>query len=111
MRAVLERLLEVQELELVMAESAILHGSKHSVRAGRLQRKVEALRRDVDPVVLRRFDQLRTRGTMAVSREIDGVCNACRLNVPKGDINRMLRGAMEWVCPNCGRFLFLLALP
>ena len=109
MREVLDRLLELQELELVVGESTILHGGKQEAKASRVRKRIEALRREIDPAVLRRYDQVRGRGIAAVSREIEGVCNACRLNVPRGDLNRMQRGAMEWMCPNCGRFLYLSA--
>ncbi len=107
MREVIASLMHVQDLELVLEESNILHrGRQPDADLKVLQSKIETLRQTVPASTLRRYDMLRRNG-LAVTREEGGLCTACRLNVPKGDLNRMRNGIKEWMCPNCGRFVLL----
>ena len=54
--------------------------------------------------VLKRYDGHRRSGLGVV--ELHGrVCRGCHLTVAQGDINRMKRGQLDWLCPNCGRYL------
>jgi len=106
MRADLEHIMELQELEIVGAESRIVHRKESHTGRDELAARVEALRAGVAPHLLKRYDKLRRAG-FAVANESDGVCSGCRLNVPQGDLNRMRNGSIPWVCPNCSRFLLL----
>lgn len=106
MRQVLEKLIEIQDLELTLAETDILHRDQPESCIARVRREVDDKREAIDPDVLRRYDQLRRNGA-AVVKESNGVCGGCRLNIPKGDLRRMHRGAIPWVCPNCSRFILL----
>lgn len=106
MRKDLEQLLEIQDLELILAETRILHLNTPDQEVKRVRQTVADKRQGLNPELLRRYDQLRRNG-VAVVREKDGVCGGCRLKVPKGDLRRMQRGAIPWVCPNCSRFLLL----
>jgi hypothetical protein len=106
MRDVLAALLELQELEIILEESRIVHGSVHLASAAQVETRVQRLRQTLPPQRLRRFDALRRVGP-AVVHERGGTCNGCHLNVPRGDLNRMRRAEVEWVCPNCGRYLML----
>jgi predicted nucleic acid-binding Zn-ribbon protein len=106
MRADIQKMLDLQELEIVAAESRIVH--RKSAHAGRdaLDGRIGRLRAQIPEDLLKRYDKLR-RGGFAVATESDGVCSGCRMNIPKGDLNRMQNGAIPWVCPNCARFLLL----
>ncbi len=106
MRELLAILLELQDLELVLEESRIVHGETSPSAVARLETRIRCLRQSVPPDQLRRFDALRRAGP-AVVPEDGGTCRGCHLNVPKGDLNRMRRTEMEWVCPNCGRYLLV----
>jgi len=107
MRETIASLLEVQELELVLEESRILHRTQTPNAEERaLEERIASVRHPIPPEVLRRYDGLRRNGLAATTEE-GGVCRACRLAVTVGDLNRMRNGTLEWVCPHCGRFLLL----
>ena len=106
MREVVEKLLELQELELVREESRIVHQADAGSKLPDVEQRIERLREQIPDALLRRFDGHRRTGTAAV-REQNGLCKGCMLNVTVGDRNRMRRGEMTWLCPNCGRFLLL----
>ena len=106
MRDVLMALLELQDLEIVLEESHIVHGDSALPSADQVEKRVQVLRQSVPPGELRRYAALR-RGGPAVVKEQDGTCGGCHLNVNRGDLNRMLRLELEWLCPNCGRYLLV----
>jgi hypothetical protein len=106
MHDLLTALLELQELEIVLEESRIVHGDSVLASAARVEKRVKTLRQSVSVGELRRYDALR-RGGPAVVKEHDGSCGGCHLNVPRGDLNRMLRIEADWLCPNCGRYLLV----
>ena len=106
MRDVLEALLQLQELELVLQESGIVHNQQSPDSAVGVEESIAALREQIPPNHLRRYDMLKKNGP-GIARKLSGVCSTCRLNVPIGDLNRMRRGDIPWACPNCGRFLLL----
>ena len=106
MRADVQQIRELQELEIIAAESRIVHKKDSHTGRDELQTRMLALRKQISADLLTRYDKLR-RGGFAVAEEKDGVCSACRLNIPQGDLNRMQNGTMPWVCPNCARFLLL----
>jgi predicted nucleic acid-binding Zn-ribbon protein len=107
MRKLAQALMDLQELELVRQESAIVHGKGADEKAADLDPEIRTLRAAVPPVILHRFDGYRRQHGAAVVREKGGVCLGCHLAVPQGDLNRMRREEIEWLCPNCGRFLLL----
>lgn len=106
MRDLLKALLELQELEIVLEESRIVHGEAAPDTVAEVAARVRELRERVPQHDLKRFDALR-RGGPAVVLEHGGTCDGCHLNVPRGDLNRMRRIEADWVCPNCGRYLLL----
>ncbi len=106
MHDLVSALLELQELEIILKESDILHRGKKPKEFDALEVRVNKLRDSIPASELRRYDGLR-RGGPGVVREKAGICTGCNLNVPIGDLNRMRRGNAEWFCPNCGRFLLL----
>lgn len=106
MRELVESLLLLQELEIVLQESRIVHGDAALSATAPIHEQIVRVRESLPSHDLKRFDALRRTGA-GVVRETGGVCSGCHLNVPKGDLNRMLRGEVEWVCPNCGRYLLL----
>ncbi len=106
MREIIQTLHTLQELEIVLRESDILHENRVPDTAEKTSARIRELRKTVPEDILRRFDALRRNGT-AVSTETAGVCSACRLNIPIGDLNRMRKEQIPWICPNCGRFVLL----
>lgn len=93
-------------MELVLEESRILHQSDLPASMADLESKITVSRKGIGKDWLVRYDRLRRNG-LGVAAEHGGVCNACHLNVNVGDLNRMRRGEMAWICPHCARFLLL----
>ncbi|MFA4945381.1 MAG: C4-type zinc ribbon domain-containing protein [Lentisphaeria bacterium] len=108
MRTTVNELLRLQELELILAESRIIHASaSHPPTAIRqIEADIASLRAGIPMAHLRRYDRLRRSG-LGVAQEEGGVCTACHLSVNQGDLIRMRRGEMAWTCPHCARFLLL----
>jgi predicted nucleic acid-binding Zn-ribbon protein len=99
-------LFRLQELEIVQEEARLLHQDAEQKAIDSLAEQAERIRKALPEAELRRFDALRRHG-VAVAREVNGLCSACRLRVPVGDLNRMRRKVIPWICPNCGVFLLL----
>jgi len=108
MRVIVNKLIELQELEIVHQESTILHKDNPPEELIQLKQRINGLREDIPSSTLARYDGHRRTG-LGVVREVDGVCRGCYLNVTRGDLGRMRREEMTWICPNCGRFLLVAA--
>lgn len=110
MRNIVASLGKLQELELTLAEAEILllHSQDKQTQLKQHRDKIAAVRKTLDVDQLRRYDQLRKSG-LGVAREAGGICSACNLTVPVGDLNRMRRDQMAPKCPHCARFLLLSA--
>ncbi len=106
MRRQILLLSELQELELIIEESSILHQRNSSEKHDELKNKIAGIRKIIEPDLLERYDRMRQRGP-AIVNESGGICTGCRLNVPRGDIQRMNNGSIPWICPNCSKFLLL----
>lgn len=106
MRELITSLLKLQGLEITLQESRIVFGDDVTPQMRSVEEQIRALRRSLPDTEIRRFDRLKRSG-IPVVKERRGVCSGCHLNIPRGDLNRMARDDLEWVCPNCGRFLLL----
>jgi|GEM_PF-876990 predicted nucleic acid-binding Zn-ribbon protein len=98
----IDKLSRLQELEIRISELDIVHQGSADADAVHTQR--EALRAQIDPLVLSRFDRLRAAG-LAVAHVRGGMCLSCNLSIPQGDLNRINSGKVEPSCPNCGSFV------
>ncbi len=99
-------LAQLQEIELVIEESNILHPENSERRLESLRLQRQELRRNLPSAWLERYDKLREQGAPVV-KEASGICTGCRLRVPQGDLQRMRNGSAPWLCPNCSRFILL----
>jgi predicted nucleic acid-binding Zn-ribbon protein len=106
MRNIVEKLMKMQELELVVHESEILHKSQEDTGTKTLRLQVDDIATEIPAEPLQRYRKLRSAG-LAVVGEEGGICLGCRLNIPRGDLNRMRAGKAPWMCPNCSKFLLL----
>jgi len=109
LREQIDYLARLQEHELVIQESEILHHNNSEQETSALQKIIQELREKIDPDLLARYDKLRRRhsDSPALVNEIKGVCTGCWLNVPIGDLRSMRNGNQPWVCPNCAKILRL----
>jgi hypothetical protein len=67
----------------------------------------KALRQQIPPSILDRFDKFLLRGKKGVALVQNGVCKGCQIQVPVNLINSLIQGVDALTCGNCGRYLFL----
>lgn len=103
MAAETDKLNRLQELEITLKESQIVHGDDAEASAP-LRGQIEVLRSQIDEAALTRYDRLSRHG-LAVVRVLGGMCMGCNITIPQGDINRMKSGKIDPVCPHCDRFV------
>ena len=57
--------------------------------------------------LLRKYDFIRERKSgVALSSVLDGVCQACHMEIPPQRYNELLRGESLLDCPNCHRIIY-----
>ncbi len=95
---------ELQNLEITLDETKILHPEPKKVEP--LEAQAQTLRKQVREDPLARYDRLAKTG-VAVAVVRNGVCMGCAMSIPQGDLNRIIAGKSQPVCPNCGRYLAL----
>ena len=66
-----------------------------------------AIRAEISPDMLTRFDKFLSRGKKGVAVVQNGVCKGCQIGVPLGVVNALIQGVGAPVCGNCGRYLYL----
>ncbi len=55
--------------------------------------------------LLDRYERARKGGGAAVGQLVDGMCTACRIELPIAEVNALLDGPPLATCPNCQRML------
>ena len=102
MKEQVQQLLELQELEFISKESAIVHAESDADE--NLETRISKKRQQIPPELLARYDRLTQFGPSIVVVK-GGMCLGCNLCIPQGDLNRMINGSVDPVCPHCNRFL------
>lgn len=97
-------LLKIQELQLVLEESKMLHGEDKEAEG--LAEKIDDLSTEVPKKLMAHFTKFRKRG-VGITSEVDGRCRACNMVIPQGTLNNMTALKIEPVCPNCNVYLYL----
>jgi len=60
----------------------------------------------VQPMTLRRYEQVRKRKGNAIAKTIDGTCLSCHMRLPPMLFQRLMRGDGFEQCPSCARILY-----
>lgn len=77
-------------------------------RLKELQEQRARLREQLDPAVLRLYDELRgKKGGQALSPLQDRVCQTCRVMQPSRKVQVIVSGNQVVTCEGCGRILYL----
>lgn len=97
------------EKKILTKESAKV--KKHAGAIGRKKSKMvtkrDAMAKDINTAVLRKYDLLRTRRTgKAVVGVVNGICQGCFMTIPPQHFNNILKGDRMLNCPTCQRILF-----
>jgi predicted nucleic acid-binding Zn-ribbon protein len=71
-----------------------------------LKEKWQLLSAEIEPQVVRLYQELRKEKGTAVVRVEQGICRGCRISLPTTDLQRV-RGDNLVQCGSCGRILFL----
>jgi len=106
MRDIVHTMLRLQYLELIKEECEIIHFGSNKKRIEAVQRQYNELLGSLPDQWRERYLMLRKRGS-AVVKEFGGMCQGCRMSLNIRLLQRMRDGEADWLCPNCGRFLFL----
>jgi predicted nucleic acid-binding Zn-ribbon protein len=103
-----------RELESQLAQWQDAGNEAHK-HIDELEAEIESLKADrtelaakVSPTNLATYERLRPRkGGHAVAQVKNNMCQACRVNLPSGDVQRARGADPPSVCENCGRLLFV----
>jgi len=72
-----------------------------------LSEKREQFCKRVNEDLLKRYDLIRERKAgLALSPVLDGVCQACHMEIPPQKFNELIRGESLLICPNCHRIIY-----
>lgn len=97
---------EEKERELVASFQKTGGSLRGAIAEG--QKAREALVAEVDPALLRVYDQTRMRcGGVALADLVDGSCGACRNAFDQSRLSKIKGQAPLAVCPACGRLLIV----
>lgn len=107
MHKLTKQLLRIQNLELAVRESDVIHRHLNGspVRSG-LKEKVEELKKKVRHDIIANYDRLGSRYEIRVSPMMRETCTGCFMKLPKADALEVMKGNSTYNCPNCGRFLY-----
>jgi uncharacterized protein len=60
----------------------------------------------VQPMTLRRYEQVRKRKGNAIAKTIDGTCLSCHMRLPPMLFQKLMRSDAFEQCPSCARILY-----
>ena len=101
----LSTLLKIQDLEIVLKESSIVH-TDNDVETDDIQSQIDKLKSQVPERQLRHYERVKKNG-LGIAQEIQGRCKACHMSIPVGTITNIQSEKSEPICPNCNIYIFL----
>lgn len=100
---------EEMEVEKRNVESIL---SQYDKELRELQKKRDAMARDVPEDLLKKYDFLRSkRNGLAIVGVENEVCLGCHMNIPPQLFNELLREEALKVCPSCQRIIYVYFTP
>lgn len=108
MKQVMQALSTFEEKERELVSSFQKTGGSLRGAIAEGQKAREELASQVDPALLRVYDQTRTRcGGVALADLVDSSCGACRNTFDQSRLSKVKGQAPLAVCPACGRLLIV----
>lgn len=92
--------------ELNGLETLLKHLPKTDSSHPNTARRIETLRAQIPTSILTHYDHRKGRGKKGVAPARGGVCGACHLTIPVGQLASLRLSSELNVCGQCGVFLF-----
>jgi PTS system nitrogen regulatory IIA component len=102
MKNVLNQIIQLQELQLAVAEQQVV--SKSSTDD--LNKSINDLVNQLPPDISNRYTRLQKRHPMVVVPVVRGTCPLCAIALPVALVNQVRAAETIHACPHCGRFLY-----
>ncbi len=103
MKSVLNHLVQLQELQLAVAER---QASSTQMPSDGLDRAIADLVKRLPADVANRYERLQKRHPIVVVPVVHGTCSMCAISLPVALVNDVKAAEAIQSCPHCGRFLF-----
>jgi len=101
---------EIAALEARLGEIRAEHAKRTAILQAQMAEAVAArapAAEKVDPVVLRRYEDLRARGGgIGLAEVIEGSCSACRMAIPSNTLRNLADSTGLVFCESCNRILY-----
>lgn len=101
----LQNLLRVQDLELTLEESLIVHGKNHEHNTTKVEEEIAELRAKISARTQNTYDRLRKKG-IGIAREVGLRCKSCHMPMSISLVNAMRDAKQAPQCPNCNVILY-----
>ncbi len=106
MHPVANHLLQLQELTLVLEEQQVAVGSGHLAQ---LNEAINTMRVKLPGPVEVMFGKLAAKDHNVIVAVVDGLCAACRMQLPISLVQQVRMAKEVHACPNCARYLYMPA--
>jgi len=106
MHPVANHLLQLQELTLVREEQQVAGGSGHFAQ---LEEAIGTMRAQLPGTVEVMFGKLAAKDHNVIVPVVDGLCAACRMQLPISMVQQVRMAKELHACPNCARYLYMPA--
>lgn len=106
MHPVANHLLQLQELTLVREEQQVAGGGQH---LDQLDKAVTSMRSQLPAPVEVMFGKLAAKDHNVIVPVVDGLCAACRMQLPISLVQQVRMATELHACPNCARYLYMPA--
>jgi len=106
MHPVANHLLQLQELTLVREEQQVAVGSGHLAQ---LEDAIKSMRARLPGPVEVMFGKLAAKDHNVIVAVVEGLCAACRMQLPISLAQQVRMAKEVHACPNCARYLYMPA--
>ncbi len=104
MHPVANHLLQLQELTLVREEQQVAVGSGHLAQ---LEDAIKSMRARLPGPVEVMFGKLAAKDHNVIVAVVEGLCAACRMQLPISLVQQVRMAKEVHACPNCARYLYM----
>ncbi len=104
MHPVANHLLQLQELTLVHEEQQVAGGAGHLAQ---LDEAISTMRAQLPGPVEVMFGKLVAKDHNVIVPVVDGLCAACRMQLPISLVQQVRMAKEVHACPNCARYLYM----